>query len=124
MSFGETFFAIETKDGEHIGNTNLFEVSPEDRKAEFGIMIGEKAYWSKGYGSDAAQTLLRFAFDEMNLHRVQLFTYAFNERAIAAYVKSGFAEEGRRRQAIFRGGAYHDVVVMAALRAEWLAKFA
>ena len=124
MSFGETFFAIETKDGEHIGNTNLFNVSPEDRRAEFGIMIGEKAHWSKGYGSDAAQTLLRFAFEEMNLHRVRLDTYAFNERAIAAYLKSGFVEEGRMRQARFSGGAYHDVVVMGALRDEWLATFA
>jgi RimJ/RimL family protein N-acetyltransferase len=123
MSFGDTFFAIETKDGEHIGNTNLFDVSPEDRKAEFGIMIGEKAYWSKGYGSDAAQTLLRFAFDEMNLNRVQLDTYAFNERALAAYRKSGFVEEGRRRQATFREGTYHDVVVMSALRHEWLPSF-
>jgi len=123
MSFADAFFAIETKDGQHIGNTSLFEVSPEDRKAEFGIMIGEKSYWSKGYGSDAAQTLLRFAFDEMNLHRVQLFTYEFNERAIAAYLKSGFVEEGRRRRAIFREGAYHDVVLMAALRDEWLPRF-
>jgi len=123
MSFAATPFAIETKDGEHIGNTSLFNVSPEDRKADFGIMIGEKAYWSKGYGSDATQTLLRFAFEEMNLHRVRLDTYAFNERAIAAYLKSGFAEEGRLRQARYSGGAYHDVVVMGALRDEWLARF-
>jgi len=123
MSFAGPLFAIEMKDGEHIGNTSLFDVSPEDRKAEFGIMIGEKSCWSKGYGSDATQTLLRFAFDEMNLHRVQLFTYDFNERARAAYRKSGFVEEGRRRQAIFREGAYHDVVIMSALRDEWLPAF-
>jgi RimJ/RimL family protein N-acetyltransferase len=59
----------------------------------------------------------------MNLHRVQLFAYAFNERGLAAYRKSGFVEEGRRRQAIFREGAYHDVVLMGALRDEWLARF-
>ena len=123
MTFADTPFAIETKDGEHIGNTSLFNVSPENRSADFGIMIGEKAYWSKGYGSDATQTLLRFAFEEMNLNRVQLDTYEFNDRAIAAYVKCGFVEEARRRQARWSEGAYHDVVVMGALRDEWLASF-
>ncbi len=119
MSFERPFFAIETKDGAHIGNTNLFDVRPEDRVAEMGIMIGEKPYWSRGYGSDAVRTLLRFAFDEMNLHRVQLFTYSFNHRAIAAYRKCGFVEEGRRRGARYRQGRHHDFIVMAVLRDEW-----
>ncbi len=55
----------------------------------------------------------------MNLNRVELFVYAFNERARAAYRKCGFVEEGRRRQALYRQGAYHDFVVMAVLREEW-----
>ena len=118
LSYDRPFFAIETTDGEHIGNTNLFAVAPEDRKAKLGIMIGEKACWSKGYGSDALRTLLRFAFDEMNLNRVELDVFAFNERAIAAYRKCGFVEEGRRRQALYRGGAYHDVLVMSVLRGD------
>ena len=118
MSYERPYFAIETKEGEHIGNTGLFDVKPEDRKAKLGIMIGEKAYWSNGYGSDALRTLLAFAFDEMNLNRVELDVFAFNERAIAAYRKCGFIEEGRRRQALYRQGAYHDVIVMGVLRAE------
>ena len=121
-SYERVFFAIETKDGVHIGNTNLFDVKPEDRKAKLGIMIGDKSYWSKGYGSDALLTLLGFAFDEMNLNRVELDVFDFNERAIAAYRKCGFVEEGRRRQALYKAGAYHDVVVMAALRDGWRAK--
>lgn len=118
-SYERAFFAIETKDGAHIGNTNLFDVKPEDRKAKLGIMIGEKNCWSKGYGSDALTTLLRFAFGEMNLNRVELDVFAFNERAIASYRKCGFVEEGRRRQALYKGGRYHDVLVMGALRDEW-----
>ena len=118
MSFERAFFAIETKDGEHIGNTNLFDVQPRDRHAELGIMIGEKRYWSSGCGSDAVRTLVDYAFDEMNLRRVQLLTYEFNHRAYAAYRKCGFVEEGRRRQALFRDGVYHDFIVMGALRGE------
>jgi RimJ/RimL family protein N-acetyltransferase len=122
LSYERTFFAIETKDGVHIGNTNLFNVRPAVRHAELGIMLGEKAYWSKGYGSDALRTLLGFAFGEMNLNRVELFVYDFNARAQAAYRKCGFIEEGRRRQALYRAGAYHDLVVMSVLRAEWEAR--
>lgn len=118
-SYEHVFFAVETKDGVHIGNTNLFEIRPEDRKATLGIMIGEKAYWSKGYGSDAVRTLVAFAFEEMNLNRVELAVFDFNERAIAAYRKCGFVEEGRRRQALYKGGQYHDVLVMGVLREEF-----
>jgi len=119
LSYDRPFFAIDTKDGVHIGNTDLFNVRPEARAAELGIMVGEKEYWSRGYGSDVLRTLLGFAFGEMNLNRVELFVYAFNERAQAAYRKCGFVEEGRRRQALYRAGAYHDLVVMSVLRAEW-----
>lgn len=110
------FFAIETKDGAHIGNTNLMEVQPEDRKAGLGIMIGDKDYWSNGYGTDAIVTLLRFAFGEMNLNRVWLHAFDFNERALACYRKCGFVEEGRLREHYYSMGRYWDVVVMGVLR--------
>ena len=117
LSFAEARFAIETKDGTHIGNISLHDASPENRGAGLGMLIGEKAYWSKGYGSDALRTLLRFAFEEMNLHRVELDVYDFNARGIASYRKCGFVEEGRRRHARYQDGAYCDVVKMSVLRA-------
>jgi len=119
ISYERAFFAIETKDGVHIGNTNLFNASPENRSAELGIMIGEKEYWSRGFGTDALTTLARFGFDEMNLNRIQLTVYSFNERAQAAYRKAGFVEEGRLRQAMYRQGVYHDILVMGLLRDEF-----
>ena len=99
-SFGGVRLAIETKDGKHIGGINLHRVNPEDRKAGLGIMIGEKDHWSNGYGTDAIKTLLSFAFDEMNLHRVWLHVFADNERAIGCYQKCGFREEGWLRQEV------------------------
>ena len=122
MAFSDLRFAIETKDGTHIGGCGLHRASPENRGAELGIMIGEKSYWSKGYGSDAVATLVRFAFEEMNLNRVELHVYDFNERGQAAYRKCGFVEEGRMREAHYSEGKYDDVVVMAVLRDEWLSK--
>jgi RimJ/RimL family protein N-acetyltransferase len=118
MAYERVFYAIETKKGQHIGNINLFKAQPEEQKCELGIMIGEKTHWSKGYGTDALRTLVRFAFDEMNLQRVELTVYDFNERGQAAYRKAGFVEEGRRREAIYTEGAYHDLIVMSVLKEE------
>jgi RimJ/RimL family protein N-acetyltransferase len=104
-----------------IGNCSLFGVNARNRSAEFGIAIGEKEYWGRGFGSDAMRVLLRFAFNELNLNRVHLDVLAYNKRAISAYVKVGFTHEGTRRCAIYREGEYHDVYVMAILHEEWKA---
>ncbi|MCJ7668410.1 MAG: GNAT family N-acetyltransferase [Anaerolineae bacterium] len=71
-------FAIETEKGVHIGNIGLHEIDYKDGKATLGIMIGEKGHWDQGYGTAAICTLLRFAFQELNLHRVSLEVFEFN----------------------------------------------
>lgn len=118
-SFGRVILAIETKDGCHIGNVELRGSSAEDRRGELGILIGDKEYWSKGYGTDAILALLRFAFEEMNLYRVWLTTGENNPRALACYRKCGFREEGRMRQDRYLGGRYWDTIVMGLLREEF-----
>jgi len=118
---GGVRLAIETKDGVHIGNLDLHQANAEDRKAGLGIMIGDKDYWSNGYGTDATVTLLRFAFQEMNLNRVWLHVFEFNERAISCYKKCGFQVEGRLRQHRFSQGRYWDTIVMGVLREEFQA---
>ena len=112
-------FAIETLDGTHIGNIGLHDINWTHRQAEMGIVIGEKEYWSRGFGSDAIRTLLTFAFDEMNLHRIFLKVYEDNERAIRSYKKCGFRLEGTLREAIFRKGTYYDEHIMGILRSEF-----
>ena len=121
MSYGQTSFAIETKDGVHIGGCGIHTGQVESRIASVGIYIGEKDLWSHGYGSDAMRTLVRFGFEEMNLNKIWLHVYAVNQRAIASYLKCGYAEEGRLRDSHYADGAYGDVVTMAILRDDWLA---
>jgi RimJ/RimL family protein N-acetyltransferase len=84
-----------------------------------GIGIGEREYWGRGYGTDAMRVVLRFAFQELNLHRVSLSVFAYNERAVRSYVKAGFREEGRTRELMLREGTRHDVIEMGILREEW-----
>lgn len=116
-------FAIRTLDGDRlIGNCSLFDNDRRSRTAMYGIGIGDKAYWGRGYGTDATRLALRAAFDELNYHRVELESFAFNARAIRAYEKAGFVREALLRQAIFRDGAYCDVVIMGVLKEEWRAR--
>ncbi len=118
----EHHFSIHTlADDELIGNCGLHGVDHKNSGAMFGILIGEKEYWGKGYGTDATRLALRFAFDELNLHRVQLEVYDYNVWAIRAYEKAGFSHEGKRREALFREGQYHDVLIMGILRQDWAA---
>jgi RimJ/RimL family protein N-acetyltransferase len=113
-------FEIHTLEDDHlIGSCSIFDIDTRNRSAELGIVIGEKDYWGKGYGSDAVRTLLNFAFGEVNLNRVYLRVFAYNQRAIRSYKKCGFQHEGTARQAQFREGRYHDVHLMAILFEEW-----
>ncbi len=122
ISYGGVTYAIETKDGRHIGSGGLERAVPEDRAAVLGIMIGDKEFWSRGYGTDTMLTLVRFGFETMNLNRLGLTVDARNERARACYRKCGFVEEARMRQARYAEGAYHDVLWMGILRDEWGAR--
>jgi RimJ/RimL family protein N-acetyltransferase len=119
--YSEARFAIETKDGVHIGFTGLHRGRPEERTADLGIMIGEAQYRDGGYGTDTMLTVVRFAFEQMNLHKVSLGVFEFNARAQAVYRKVGFVDEGRERHGYFQDGRYWDVLRMSILEDEWRA---
>lgn len=110
---------IETVDGAHIGNVSLFDINWQDRHAELGIAIGDKAYWGQGYGTDATRTILRVGFDDFNLHRIFLRVHEDNARAIRCYEKVGFRMEGTLRESVFRDGAYRDMILMSILTTEF-----
>ena len=113
-------FAIEAEDGTYIGNVGLHDIEPENRRAELGIIIGHKAHWGQGYGTDAVRALLRWASEYLNLNRISLRVYDYNERAIGCYQKCGFRHEGTMRQARYTDGQYHDEWIMGVLRDEFL----
>lgn len=113
--------AIETNEGLHIGNIGLHDIDWKNRHAMLGIFIGEKEYWGLGYGTDAVMTLLGFAFQEMNLHRIYLYVFDYNERAIRCYQKCGFQVEGRQREGLYQNGEYHDLLSMSILESEYRA---
>lgn len=107
---------------ESIGNCGLFSIDWRIRQAEFGIVIGAKQHWNKGYGSEALTLIIEHAFNILNLNRVFLRVYENNPRAIRSYEKAGLTIEGRKRQAHFDKGQYIDVILMSILRSEWQEK--
>ena len=114
------FAIIRLADDHQIGMANLDVESWPNRDAWVAIAIGERANWGKGYGSDAMRLLLRYAFRELNLARVSLIVFAYNERAQRSYLKVGFSVEGRQRERLRRGDQRYDVIFMSVLRDEWL----
>lgn len=111
---------IVKKNDKLIGNISLFNINKIHRNAEVGIIIGELDETSKGYGTEAMRLLIDYGFNMVNLHRIELQVYDFNERAINTYKKLGFIEEGKRRESIYFEGEYCDLVWMSVLREEWI----
>jgi Acetyltransferases, including N-acetylases of ribosomal proteins len=114
-------YAVLNEKDSLIGSIGFKELNVPGHSATLYVVIGDKTYWGKGYGTDALITLSRFLFTQWNFHRLSLDTWDENIRAIKAYEKVGFKIEGRQRQARFILGNYHDAILMGLLRDEFLA---
>ncbi len=114
----ELAFAVEYE-GRHVGGAGYCNLDGRNQNAEVGLFIGLPELWDQGLGHDVLQALLRFGFEQMNLHRIYLQVFAENRRAVHLYEKVGFQHEGCWRQAQFRHGRFHDILWMSILREEW-----
>ncbi len=102
-----------------IGSCAFSQLDGDNGSALFHITIGERDAWGHGYGSEATRLMVDHAFGSLGLHRVALSVFAFNERAIRAYLRVGFVTEGRAREAIWRDGRWWDELHMSVLEPEW-----
>jgi RimJ/RimL family protein N-acetyltransferase len=109
-------FAVESED-ELIGQAGLHRIDHFNQRCELGIALG-KDFWGQGLGQEATRLLVDYAFTYLNMNRISLRVLADDARAVGAYRKAGFREEGRLRQAALVAGDFHDELVMAVLRAE------
>ena len=122
----EIFFSImKIADKDHpdakaqlIGNLSI-RIDAKNRVGNIGIMIGEKSVWGQGYGTEALKLLIEYAFNNLNLQRVELEVFSSNPRAQHCYEKVGFRKEGVRRNAVFIQGRYVDSIMMGLLLEEW-----
>jgi RimJ/RimL family protein N-acetyltransferase len=115
-------FAIRPSEGHGIlGYLDIDGILWAHKNAWLALVIGERERWGQGLGREAMRLALWFAFDELNLHRVQLTAFADNERAIRLYEGMGFAREGTLREFLLRDGRRVDMYVYGLLSDVWRA---
>jgi RimJ/RimL family protein N-acetyltransferase len=116
------WFMIVLKENDRpIGECGLLRMFPAWRTTDLSIIIGEKAAWGQGYGTEAIRLLLDYAFGALNFHRVAIGVVGFNDQALRFYEKIGFRREGVQRDGYFYNHRYYDFVMMSILEEEYLA---
>ena len=102
-----------------IGEISLMDIDRTNRNAHIRVAIFESSNCGQGYGTEAMKLLLHYAFGTINLHRVELAVFSFNERAIRSYEKLGFQREGVQREVLYYDYEYHDAISMSILAREF-----
>jgi len=102
-----------------VGTCAFSQLDADNGSALYHITIGEKDAWGRGYGTEATGLMLDHAFGALGLHRIALFVFEFNERAVRAYQRCGFVVEGRARESIWRDGRWWDELAMSVLQTDW-----
>ena len=110
----------EDKDDEILGLVSLTNINFQNQSAVFHIMIGENENQNRGMGTFAVRTMLRHAFYNLNLHRVELSVLASNFRAIHLYEKCGFVREGIKRKCNYKNGEFVDMHIYSILKEEFI----
>ena len=108
-------FIICTRKERPIGSVYLRDIDRVHKKAEYGIFIGEKDALGQGYGTQAAELMIRYAFEQLILHKLMLRVLADNKQACRSYEKAGFVQEAYLKDEVFLEGAYRDVIYMAVI---------
>lgn len=104
-----------------VGVAGILHINLLERSCEFGIMIGEKSAWGKGFGTETAKLCAGYAFRALSLHNVMLTVQADNERAIRAYRRAGFQDIGRRRGVVWQAGRCIDMIYMDCIAPDYFA---
>jgi RimJ/RimL family protein N-acetyltransferase len=117
---GNVVLGIALKDGILIGTIGLHQINWIDRHATTGTLIGAKDCWSKGYGTEAKMLLLDFVFNGLGLHKVLSHVFVFNGRSRRYGEKCGYKVEGVLKEQHYHNGEFHDELVMAVFRKDWL----
>ncbi len=117
------FMAVELKTKKPIGFTGLYGIHQTAHRAEFRILIGEKDFWGKGYGTEVTELVTFYGLDRLNLNRIYLGFVAENKAVVRTYVKAGYSYEGVSREEVYRNSRYYDGYRMAILRKDYYKKY-
>lgn len=114
-------FTICMKDSDQaVGMVTLTNIDWVNRSAFHGIKLHPSCPKGQGVGTDAVMTLMEYAFNQLNLHRLDGEWFLYNTASKKLYEKCGWHEEGIKKDAIFRDGAFHDLAITGILKDEFL----
>jgi RimJ/RimL family protein N-acetyltransferase len=114
-----TFVIVSKATQKVIGWASMRWWRPFHTTADIGVVIGDKGLRGKGMGSEVNMLLTKTAFEQYNMHKVELFTREDNKAAIRSAEKNGYKIEGRPRETVYFNGKFHDGVLMGLLREEY-----
>ena len=111
---------IETKEDGPVGFANIVNIDWKNRSAFHGIKIANKSFQSRGIGTDTVMTVMKYCFEELNLHRLDGSIIEYNTPSQKLYInKCGWKIEGTKRQSIFKGNMYHNELIVSILKDEY-----
>lgn len=117
----DLFLGIRLKDSrKHIGNIKIDLYSGYHGVAEYGIMLGDKSEWGKGYAREASEAVLEYCFRQVGIRKIVLGVVGGNEGALDLYRRLGFVMEGTFVRHYRVGDAYFDLHRMGVFREDWL----
>ncbi|WP_027632784.1 GNAT family N-acetyltransferase [Clostridium hydrogeniformans] len=121
---GRIDFLIFSKESNKlVGEVVINDIDRNNRGASTRVSINRKEDFNKGYGTEAMILSLNYGFGMLNLHRIELEAFSFNERAIHVYEKIGFVREGIRRDGCFFNNKYYNMITMSILEEEFREKY-
>ena len=108
------FWAITVKQSkEHIGNIKIDPIHFKNKYGEYGIMVGDKNFWGKGFAKEASEEVIRFCFQELDLRKINLGVISINEDAVNLYKELGFVVEGHFKNHVAFEGRFIDTYRMS-----------
>jgi RimJ/RimL family protein N-acetyltransferase len=114
-----TFIIVEKKTGKSVGWALIRSWRLYSTTGDIGLVIAERRFRGKGLGTETTRLLVDLAFDQQNMHKVELFTRPDNKAALKAVANCGFKLEGRLRETVYFNGKYHDGLIFGLLRSEY-----
>lgn len=112
------FIIVEKENNKDIGSVYLRDIDLENKKAEFGIFIGEADSMGKGFGTEATRLIVEYGFNELKLNKIFLRVFTENEQAINCYKRVGFREQGIFEQDVLIDADFKDIMFMAIFEKE------
>ena len=109
------FIICEKETDRPVGSVYFRDVDPVNRKAEYGIFIGEADAAGRGIGTQAARLAVAYARDVLGLHKLMLRVFADNAGAVKSYQRAGFVQEAYLKDEFRQNGGYRDMLLMAVI---------